>query len=332
MSSAFTHSQLGCFADCPRRYLHSYEERLDPLIKTMSLWTGTLVHGGVEYLRRGATVEAACEAVRTLAGDVPPMSDASDALLVALAATAAYAARWTDRLDYIAVEEEFGIRFVAGIPLNGKVDAVERRSDGLWIHETKTVSRIDGTFIDRLWIDSQVHTYARAVTLKHGMPVRGFVYDTITKPSIDHQKIEESEEAFAIRYAEACAKNKGGKSTAKRQLAQPDDEFSARLGAWYAERGDSALQRIEVPFDPSMVDEAIREAKCRALDVIRARKRTAKFGVSAWPKDTRRCFDYFRACAFLPLCKMHGGDEVLKANLYRVREDANPELAKPQEE
>jgi hypothetical protein len=109
----------------------------------------------------------------------------------------------------------------------GKVDGIVRCHDGLYLLEHKTASTVDASYLDKLWTDTQIALYCYYLR-ELGYPIVGVIYNVLLKSRLKQGKGETQEE-YEVRHAELAAKNKSGKSTAKRQMPETDEEFQARL-------------------------------------------------------------------------------------------------------
>jgi hypothetical protein len=114
----------------------------------------------------------------------------------------------------------------------GKADAIVQRSDGMYLLEHKTAASIDSNYLDKLWTDTQIALYCYYLR-ELGYPIVGVIYNVLLKSRLKQSKGETQEE-YEARHAELAAKNKSGKSTAKRQMPETNEEFQGRLAAWYA--------------------------------------------------------------------------------------------------
>lgn len=119
-----TQSSMRTFQACPRRYKHSYIDRARPIVKPDALRSGSSIHAGVEALRKGASLDQACD---KLDREDPFDWARARAMLIG------YVARWGDPTrGIVAVEKEFQIELVnpatgassRTFVLAGKMDAI----------------------------------------------------------------------------------------------------------------------------------------------------------------------------------------------------------------
>ena len=122
--AVLTQSSMRTFRACQRRYQIRYVLRVRPVVKAGALRTGSSVHRGVEALRKGATLDQACDA---LDHEDPFDYQRERAMLVG------YVARWGDPTrGIVAVERQFEVDLVnpetgatsRTFRLAGKMDAV----------------------------------------------------------------------------------------------------------------------------------------------------------------------------------------------------------------
>lgn len=85
--------------------------------------------------------------------------------------------------------------------LNGFIDMVEEKEDGIWLHEHKTAAKLDVGYISRIWHDLQIMIYAIAYETMTGKKVKGVIYNILQKVSLRQGKKETFEE-FASRLKE----------------------------------------------------------------------------------------------------------------------------------
>jgi hypothetical protein len=147
-----------------------------------------------------------------------------------------YAMRYeTEEFEIVEVEKEFigeirnpdTGRLSQTFRMAGKVDAIVRCHDGLYLLEHKTASTVDANYLDKLWTDTQIALYCYYLR-ELGYPIVGVIYNVLLKSRLKQGKGETQAE-YEARKAELAAKNKSGKSTAKRQLPETDDDFRWRL-------------------------------------------------------------------------------------------------------
>lgn len=318
-----TYSQWSTFRDCRRKAYWRYVEWLTPKAVPAALHMGAAVHSGLKVWYDTGSLAEVEQCLRVAYPDHTAHEDQHHDFQVASAMLAAYAERYpTEDFQVVALERAFEGTIenpkTSGRSLTfkiaGKVDGLVRLGGGLWLLEHKTASRIDEGYIDRLWGDFQTTLYAHYLAREMKEPVVGVLYNILGKPLL-RQRSGETEDEFRVRYAESCARNKSGKSTAKRQMPETDEEFQARLREWY--RGGSepsgeatkAFERVELFISPDQIATLREELWELTQSWLDARRR------GVWYQNTSFCWHWGRPCAYWPLCRS-GGSELVKANDY----------------
>jgi hypothetical protein len=189
----------------------------------------------------------------------------------------------------------------------GKADAIVQRSDGMYLLEHKTAASIDSNYLDKLWTDTQIALYCYYLR-ELGYPIVGVIYNVLLKSRLKQSKGETQEE-YEARHAELAAKNKSGKSTAKRQMPETNEEFQGRLAAWYAKPEAFHREFIYLSEDRlAMLQDEVWEITQQYLDARRRGK---------WLLNTSSCFSYQRPCEYLPYCQSGFNPNVVD-NLYEI--------------
>lgn len=322
-----TYTALSTFNACPRRYRNRFVRGLAPLERDEALRLGTVWHELLERrykaVQTGAAPFKASDALEYLDARYPARAvDAEQRrqwhLLRAMYAE--YDRRFgSETFDVIDVEREFEVPIVnpatgaesRSFVLRGKVDLVVHLKDTseLAIVEHKTTAGITGNYIERLPLDFQVHLYAATLSRLFKEPVRWVIYNAIEKSRLQ-QKAGETEAEFEARRAELAAKNKSGKSNAVRQMPESDDEYAARLSAWYAE--PDSMHRELLLIAPGDIRETEGMVWEYTQSLLFAQRR------DAWPKNTRECFGLSgKPCSYVPLCRSQDSPNIAE-NCYRI--------------
>lgn len=315
-----TYSALNTFRHCPRKYKHRYVDGLRPLEKADTLSFGSLIHRALELWYRTPATSTRLETVLCDIDSQCAFQHTDERLHaqwhLARAMFTGYAVQYpTEDFEIVAVELPFRgeIRHpVTGAPhplfhMEGKSDAIVQRADGLYLLEHKTASQLDGNYLDKLWTDTQIALYAYYLR-QNGFPIVGVIYNVLLKSRLQ-QKAGETEAEFAIRHAELAAKNKSGKSTAKRQLPETDEEFAARLAEWYARPEAFHRELIFLSEDRlALLQEEVWEL---------AQQCHSAASRDTWFLNTANCFAYQRPCEYLPYCQS-GFNPNVADNLYEI--------------
>ena len=120
------------------------------------------------------------------------------------------------------------------------------------------------------------------------------IYNVLLKSRLK-QSQGETQTEFEVRYAELAAKNKSGKSTAKRQLPESDEAYQARLAAWYARPGAFHREFVYLSEERlAMLQDEVWEITQQYLDAKRRGK---------WLLNTSNCFSFQRPCDYLQYCQ-----------------------------
>lgn len=329
-----TYSALSLFRNCRRAYQLRMIDRLVPLETAHALRFGSLIHNALELWHGGSTIEMVFDHID---GALPVWS--ADPVqrrtrFLARAMMNGYAERYprgSEPFEPVGLEKTFAgpiINPVTGRPsktfqLWGKIDGVVRVREaaatvvyppGYYVFETKTARTISGDYLERLWTDFQVTLYAAEVERRLGKPITGIIYNVLCKAGLK-QSEGETEEEYKIRAAELRAKNKSGKTSAKRKLPETDEDFAARLAEWYA--APEAFHREVLFLDRSLIEELHSELWELTQAILDARRR------GVWYKNSAYCFTYGR-CPYFPLCRS-ANNPMIRENLYRI-EEPNTEL------
>jgi len=190
--------------------------------------------------------------------------------------------------------------------LMGKVDGLVRLNNSFYIMEHKTAALITGDYIEKLPMDFQINLYAMALSRYKNIPIAGVIYNVIQKSKI-RQKQGETEVAFEIRRQELIEKSKTGKTSAKRQMPESDENFQSRLQSVY---NDPKMYHREILY---LSNQDIKRTEFELWEITQEILNTQKRGV--WSQNTDNCFKYHSPCMYFPLCRAHDNPNI-KDNLY----------------
>ncbi len=326
-----TYSALRAFRNCRRMYDLRYNRQLAPLEQDDSLALGSAFHNCLElWYKRDPNA-----LLERTAADILDFIDRSYPDRVTddwqrknwhliRAMFLAYIERYPgENFSVVAVEREFRAPIVnpetgcasRTFIMRGKVDALLEFNGRYFIIEHKTASSIDGGYIERLPMDFQVMLYSDYLSQAMNIKIAGVLYNVVGKAQIK-QGMGETEEQFLERRADLIAKSKTGKSTAKRKVAEPDDEFQARLAAKYREK--DMFHRDLLYFYTDQFKTLHAEVWELTQQLLVARR------TGRWYMNTDYCFHYNRSCAYFPICRSGENPNVIE-NKYR-RIEAHPEL------
>lgn len=318
--NVLTYSALNTFRNCPRKYKHRYIDCLRPREKAEALSFGGVIHGALELWYRSPKHPSTRWKVLDYIDQQFPerMGDDSQKAnwQLARAMLTGYANRYeSEGLQVVEVEKSFigeirnpdtGRRSQTFV-IAGKADGIVQMPDGMYLLEHKTASSIDASYLDKLWTDTQIALYSFYLR-QLGYPIVGVIYNILLKSRLK-QRAGETQEEYEIRRAELARKNKSGKSTAKRQMPESDEEFQARLAEWYSRFEVFHREYIFLSEERlAMLQEEVWEITQQYLDARRRGK---------WLLNTSNCFSYQRPCEYLPYCQSGFNPNVVD-NLYEI--------------
>ena len=315
-----TYSALNTFRNCPRKYKNRYLDNLRPRERAEALSFGSVIHTAIELWYRSSNTESRLRDVLAYIDDAFENRVVDSNRMVqwhlATAMIRGYAERYaTEDFEVVEVEKEFvgeirnpdTGRQSQTFRIAGKVDGIVRCHDGLYLIEHKTASTVDANYLDKLWTDTQIALYCYYLR-ELGYPIVGVIYNVLLKSRLKQGKGETQEE-YEVRHAELAAKNKSGKSTAKLQMPETDEEFQARLTEWYSRPEAFHREFIYLSEDRlAMLQDEVWEITQQYLDARRRGK---------WLLNTSNCFSYQRPCEYLAYCQS-GFNPNVADNLYEI--------------
>lgn len=318
-----SYSMWSMFRNCRKMFELRYFCGLVPLTEAPALSFGTVIHKCIEIW---LTEKDDCKILRFIDSSFPDRNfDAyqKQSWHYARAMMIKYIKEYADStITPVSVEDIFEINITnpktgaesKTFTIAGKIDLLAQHNfdddKGLWIYDHKTTAGITEGYLDKLWCDLQLLIYARYYARAKGLNIAGCVYDILTKPKL-RQSAGETEEEFQIRYAELCAKNKSGKSSAKRQMPETDEEFQSRLSERLSQ--PFTFHREHIPLDNNRLNGVESEIWELTQQLLIAR-RTGNFY-----QNTDHCFKWGRACPYFPICRS-GMNEVVASTGYQIKE------------
>ena len=303
-----TFSSLNTFRSCQRRYKNRYEDGLVPLKSDAdALYLGTVVHRALEMWYgigdKDLARRIALETIDDQCKERNENIEVKRTWQIARAMVAGYIDRYpTEDWEVEAVEHVFNGTIInpksrresRTFTIKGKVDLIVKLNGELYAVDHKTRKSLSENWIEQIEMDTQMAVYVYFLR-QAGLPIKGAVHNVLLKSGLKQNLETETEEEFAARYAESCAKNKNGKSNIKRKVPESDEDFAARLADWYADA--DKFQRAVVELPPERMDliqEEIWEITQMYLDV-RSR--------DIWLRNTGVCYQWGQACEYLPYCR-----------------------------
>ena len=315
-----TYSMWSLFRNCRRACYWRYVKQIVPVNrKVETLWFGSLIHECLEIWHGKRELEPVLDHIDRSCVNRDAEPSVKRDWQYARAMMIAYAEKYpTEPFEVVGLEQVFTADIVnpatgaksRSFVMSGKIDGLLRKPDGTyWLLENKTASSVGGSYIDRLWLDTQIRLYAHYVREALGIPVVGSLYNVLTKTRLA-QSVGETEQEFEERRAILAKKNKTGRSSAKRKYPETDDEFQARLLDWYA-RNDAFL-RVELLFDQDDFEILRSEIWELSKNFLSARRR------GAWYQNTDYCFRWNRQCSYFPICNSKDNPLVVE-NEYELK-------------
>lgn len=322
-----TYSALSSFKNCRRKFNWRYVKELVPLHRDAALFFGDLIHNCLEVWHGTRSIASVHAYLESADADGPTKLNAT-------AMIEAYAKHYSEeRWSVVALEKPFVATIYnpatgaasRSFEMRGKVDGIVCEDGRNYILEHKTASRIDAAYIERLWTDFQSKIYAHFIAESLGIKIHGVEYNVLTKARLQ-QRQGETEEQFQERYAAACAANKSGKSSAKREFPESNAEFRARLDEVYAKPGTFHRERLY--FSKEDFDELRNELWELTQQLLDARRRDAYYANSS------QCFSWGKPCPYWKLCSNLKAQEFVIQTEYQIKpahseleDDTTPEPA-----
>lgn len=320
-----TYTMWNLFRNCRKAAHWRYVLELSPIEKDKHLSFGGLIHDCLEVWHATRNIELALGPIGIACPNRAFDEEQRRTWHLAVAMMRGYATRYANEdFEVVALEKEFEGDIVnpdTGIAsrsfvLAGKVDGIVRQGSEYFLLEHKTAATVDASYLERLWTDFQITLYAYYIEKTLGIRISGVLYNILVKARLQ-QSAGETEDEYTTRYADAVAKSKTGKSSAKRKLPESNDEFQSRLAVKYAE---SEMFHREMLYLSTEQFTTLRAELWELTQAfLDARRR------DVWYQNTSFCFQYGRPCPYFALCRSGGSPNVL-ANFYE-RRPAHEELS-----
>jgi hypothetical protein len=313
-----TYSMWQSFRNCRKACDWRYFQELVPLEKTHSFAFGSVIHGGLEIWHRDRKIEHVMRFLN-LAYTYRDHDEKEKAdWHLARAMMEGYAKTYPEEnFEIVSLEKEFCGPIInpetgaesKSFVLAGKVDGIVKLDGLFYLLEHKTASQIDSGYLERLWTDFQIVLYSWYVEQYLGYKISGVVYNILTKAKLK-QSQGETEAEFEERRDALIAKSKTGKSSAKRKMPEPDEEFYSRLAEKYFD--PQMFHRELLYISRDQFKELQSELWELSKSLLGAKRRNAFY------RNTSYCFHYNRPCAYYPLCSSGGNPNVIE-NLYEKK-------------
>jgi|MDTA01.3.fsa_nt_gb hypothetical protein len=307
-----TSSSIGTLQHCAKAYKLKHVDLIESAHKPQYLTIGSAFHAALELFRSGA------KTVAELRSALMPYADRLDSngLCVLTAMVEAYWKKYArNRETFDKVEMEWGsyesIYQENDAYISGVVDALDA---GGRIWETKTVSRIDGSYLEALWSARQTLMYA-AYLMRAGVEVTGVVYDIVQKPTIGRLLATPVEKRRYVKDKETGEMRLHAK---QREADEPDAVFLNRLRKWYDDHPE-ALHREEIFYTQAQLDLVRHDVRAEAKRLM------WHTGTGEWPRSLNACYRGNGKCEFAALCGSGESSLILDAH-YKKKEKQHPEL------
>lgn len=237
-----TTSAMKSFMSCRRRYFFEYVEKIKPLQAPRPLSFGSGVHAGIEAVLTGTDVDN-----KVAKSYIERGNEAEAGPWPRIAAIAAKA--FDKHVDWRAwqidsVEKTFEVSCGYAKRLLGKFDAIAFVNGKRVLLEHKTASLSGESEAERykyrLFFDDQASAYLFAMDAM-GIEVAGILYNVMCKPDLkQHKATPLSDRKYttkASKLADGTIRPAGSLYAGQRENDETDDEFVARVEAWYDEPG-----------------------------------------------------------------------------------------------
>jgi hypothetical protein len=293
-----TYSSMQAFLTCPKKYFWRYVEELEPVEKPEALLLGSAVHRWLEYFysqvpadRNAFLNEVVSPKARGILQGIMEnygriYSDDFDKFEVLSVERLLSGKIINPETSKASANFQFGGRLDTLVRLQAQVDLIPAGS--LAIIETKTASRVDELFWNRMAMDPQVALYAHFLQDELGDEIAGIIYNVIQKPGLRQGK-NESEDAFENRVRE--------------KMADPELYHRKTISV-------KDLNAEEVLSDLWNVKNFINLARENG----------------AFPKSNSSCTMFNTACDYLPLCAAKDPELVIRESGIYTKREANVEL------
>lgn len=312
-----TYSALSTFQTCRRKYKHRYLDGLVPIARARPLGFGTITHEWLKVWHETSAVDLARKVIDQSYPDRDSEPDRKADWHYQTAMLRSYAAKYPDEdFKVVGLEREFAgplvnpdtNRISRSFRMRGKVDGLVRKPSGEYcLLEHKTVATLTGDYMERVSLDAQIGLYVLYLNDTLSVPISTVLYNILQKPKLVQSRGETQAE-FEVRAAELAARNKSGKSSARRKLPESDEAFQARLASWHAD--EQRFIRLEILLDYERLIEVRRQLWDIGQELLYARRK------SLWHRNTLSCFGFGR-CEYWPICSSGGNPNVIE-NFYRT--------------
>lgn len=293
MRKILTHSAMMMFMSCRTKYAARYLHHLVPMNRPRALSLGSAVHAGLEVWFKSHNAQFAVDTAASYA-DLGPEDSVKAAEMVRM-----YTEEYEDD-DFVVIDVERSFQVPLRHPetkrrstmwdLAGKVDGLVEKNGKLYILEHKTTTAMTDDYWARVDIDSQIMTYAIALSQELKRPIYGAIYDVLRKPLLK-MKQGETDEEFEARKAAS----KTGR--VQRKEAESALDFAARVRA---NLEPTDFVRKTVVFNGSDLYDHWTRLWELGKDMAAVER-----GKGCVYQNTSACLG-FSTCPYLKLCRCNG--------------------------
>ena len=287
----WTVSRLKTYQVCPFKEQLRYREGLAPIKGRSALAFGTAIHKGLE-------TRDIDEALNVLITDYPHTQEEADEQDVALVTVRALLEGYFERypaFDHHKPEFEFEMPMLTDrgrkstkLKIAGKLDDLVKINNRWWIVEYKTASRLDSSYFDRLYVDSQITMYMYAMERLDYNPA-GVIYRVIRKPGLRRGRTE-ALEAFLERLRKDIAE-------------RPEFYYEERM--LYRDKRDLGEFEETIYLEAKQANDCARKGRCF--------------------RHSTACSMY-GACEYLPLCMGEAGAREALYEIREPHEELSKEV------
>ena len=190
----YSHSRINCYKQCPQLFKYKYIDKLVPLgADTKALSMGKAFHVGIENCSSQAALEY-------MEKDEYFMSQESENdKVIVLAMVDAFLKKFPEAKTW-EHEKYLTGKMIKDDDFQLYIDGLEKHSNGYYIIELKTASKVDETYINKLDFNDQISRYYYMAE-QNGYKILGVKYYVVKKPLL-RQKQSESIEQFRQRLVD----------------------------------------------------------------------------------------------------------------------------------
>lgn len=298
-------SKLRTWQTCPRKYYWAYVRNLESKNLVLPFYMGSCFHKGVENFYQGVEPDKCLLKAKEYAEDyltswfIGPEEEGeiekSNAIVQgALAAYFEVFSKDRDKWEVTFSEQSFGMQ-LPNIPVEfvGTVDLGFLRNEEMILMDHKLHSSIGRHTVDHLPFDLQIMNYPTLVMKATGLKVAKVIYNVIKKPH----------PSTRVRKDETF------------------QDFIERLKATYMLERDQYFHREVVQAKKTRLQSAFNDFCLIAEDIFRkydGKTSAQVLDPNNWPRNSKACFDFFKPCPYLNLCKF--GDTPQDLVKFKQRE------------